>query len=101
MEYNNIDEVNINTNYTKIVNEMKKYRLEKIKLYQELLLNKFESKKIKEYIKLNNYFIQKSQCLFIISIDLILFSNESLQNILLNNWINQINNLYEKCIERI
>ena len=81
--------------------DMKNYRLEKIKEYQQLLLNKFQTTKEQQYKKLNNCFMRKSQHLYNISIDLILESSELDCFYTLKDWKNKKNDLYEYEIIKI
>lgn len=100
---NNIEETIIkNTEIQEnTLTEMKNYRLEKIKQYQQLLLTKFQTTKEQQYKKLNNCFMRKTQHLFNISIDVILESSEIECFYTLKDWKNKLNDLYEYEIIRI
>ena len=105
MEYNNNNiEETIIKNFEiqeNTLTEMKNYRLEKIKEYQQLLLNKFQTTKEQQYKKLNNCFMRKSQHLYNISIDVILKSSELECFYTLKDWKNKLNDLYEYEIIKI
>ena len=88
-------------NQENILNEIRQYRVQKVKEYQQLLLNKFQTTKEQQYKKHNNNFLKKSQHLYSISIDLILQATEEELILICIDWKGKLNDLFNECINKI
>jgi len=88
-------------NQENILNEIKQYRVQKVKEYQQLLLNKYQTTKEQHYKKYNNIFLKKSQHLYNISIDLILEATEEQLILICIDWKRKLNDLYNECINKM
>ena len=84
-----------------ILNEIKQYRAKKVKEFQQLLLNKFQTTNDQQYKKHNNIFLKKSQHLYNCSINLILQSNEQEVFLICSDWKRKLNDLYNECINKM